>query len=223
MRHRVNPLVFVVSVSLSAAAALLGATWAASAAEGCFEKPGREIELGHWYYHTDRLHHRRCWFFEPSDSAVTPSASTERTPAPNANYDPPWYFRFATGIAQTFSGEPKQNSMSSPSTETSQSNISAYSSELPQSSILNNPGSVTRTASPRHSTIRKIARQDQPQLAPAPTTTGLASAEQHNQVPPQSAAEKDEKQARQLTDAERQSLFEDFLKWYRDRGIYGQP
>jgi hypothetical protein len=222
MRHRVNSLVFMVSVSLSAAAALLGATSVASAAERCFEKPGRETELGHWYYHTDRLHHRRCWFFEPSEATATPSASTDRTPAPNANSDPPWYFRFATGIAQTFSAEPKQNSMSSPSAETPQNNISAYSSEPPQSSLLNNSGSVTRTASPKHSTPRKIAR-DQPQLAPAPTTTGVASTERRNQLPPQSAAEKDEKQAPQLTDAERQSLFEDFLKWYRDRGIYGQP
>jgi hypothetical protein len=222
MQHRVTSLVFMVSVSLSAATVLLGATWVASAAEGCFEKPGRDTELGHWYYHTDRLHHRRCWFFEPSEATVTPSASTDRTPAPNANYDSPWYFRFATGIVQTFSAQPKQNSMSSPSAETSQNNISAYSSEPPQGSLLNNSGSLTRTASPKHSTTRKIARQDQP-LAPAPTTTGLASTERRNQSPPQNAAEKDEKQARQLTDAERQSLFEDFLKWYRERGIYGQP
>lgn len=221
MRHRVNSLVFMVSVSVSVAAALLGATSVASAAEGCFEKPGRETELGHWYYHTERLRHRRCWFFEPSEAKVAPSASTDKTPAPNANYDPPWYFRFATGIAQTFSAEPKQNSISSPSAETSQNNISAYSSEPPQSSLLNNSGPVTRTASPKRST-RKIARE-QSQLAPAPTTTGLASTERRNQLPPQSAAEKDEKQAPQLTDVERQSLFEDFLKWYRDRGIYGQP
>jgi hypothetical protein len=211
------------SVGLLAAAMLLGATSVASAAERCFEKPGREVDPGHWYYHTDRLHHRRCWFFEPSEATATPSASTDQAPAPNANHDAPWYNRFATGVAQTFSPEQKQNSIASPSAETSQNNISAYSSEPPKNGILNNSGSVTKSTSPRRSTTPKIVRQDQPALTPLPATTGLASTERRNQTPPQSTVEKDEKPPRQLTDAERQSLFEDFLKWYRDRGIYGQP
>jgi hypothetical protein len=213
MQDRVK-LVSMVSVSLLAAATLLGATRVASAAERCFEKPGREVESGHWYYRTDRLHHRRCWFVEPAEATVTPSASTDRTPAPNAKNDDPWYNRFATGLVQTFSLAPKQNSTSSPSAETSQNNISAYSSEPPQNSLVNNAGSVSKSASPKRSMIRKIARQDQPQLAPPPTTTGLASSERSQPV---------EKQARQLTDAERQALFAEFLKWYRERGIYGQP
>jgi hypothetical protein len=221
MQNRVK-LVSMVSVSLLAAATLLGATLLASAAEGCVEKPGREVEQGHWYFRTDRPHHRRCWFFEPSEATSTASASTDRTPAPTANHDEPWYNRFATGVAQTLSPEQKQNSMSGPSAETSQNNISAYSSEPPKTSILNNSGSVTKTASPKRSTTPKIARQDQPASAPPPTTTGLAGAERRNQTP-QSTPEKDEKQARQLTEAERQSLFEEFLKWYRERGIYAQP
>jgi hypothetical protein len=222
MQHRVK-LVSMASVSLLAAATLLGATSGASAAEGCFEKPGREVDPGHWYYRTDRLHNRRCWFFEPSEATVTPSASTDRAPAPNANHDEAWYNRFATGVAQTLSPQQKQNSIASPSAETSQNNISAYSSEPPKNGILNTSGSVTKSASPKRSTTPKIVRQDQPALTPPPATTGLASTERRNQTPPQSTAEKDDKQARQLTDAERQSLFEDFLKWYRDRGVYGQP
>lgn len=222
MQDRVK-LVSMVSVSLLAVATLFGATSLASAAEGCFEKPGREVESGHWYFRTDRVHHRRCWLFEPSQATITPSASAERTPAANANRDEPWYNRFATGVTQTFSPEQKQNSMSSPSTETSQNNISAYSSESPKNSILTNSGSVTKNASPKRSTTPKIVRQDQPAPAPAPTTTGLAGTERRNQTPPQSTPEKDEKQARQLTDTERQLLFEEFLKWYRERGIYGQP
>jgi hypothetical protein len=221
MQDRVK-LVSMVSVSLLAAATLLGATLLASAAEGCFEKPGREVEPGHWYFRTDRLHHRRCWFFEPSEATITPSASTDRTPASAANHDESWYNRFALGVAQTFSPEQKQNSMSSPSAENSQNNISAYSSEPPKNSILNNSSSVTKTASPKRSTTPKVARQDQAAFAPPPTTTGLAGTERRNQTP-QSTPEKDEKQARQLTDADRQSLFEEFLKWYRERGIYVQP
>jgi hypothetical protein len=212
MQHRVNSLVSMVAVSLLAAAMSLCATGLASAAEGCLEKPTREVKPGHWYYTTDRLHHRQCWLFQPSEAT-----STDRTPASNANSEEPLFSRFATGIAQGISSEPKHNSMLSPSAETSQKNISSFSSEPPQN------GSVTKTASPKRSMIRKIVRQDQPQLAPPPTTTGLVSAARGDQLPPQTAAEKDDKQAQQLTDAERQLLFEEFLKWYRDRGIFGQP
>jgi hypothetical protein len=109
--------------------------------------------------------------------------------------------------------------MLNPSAETSQNNISAYSSEPPSNSILNNPGSGTKIAPPKRPTTRKIARQDQ--LALPPTTTGVAS--RRNQLPAQNTAEKDDKQARQLTDAERQLLFDQFIKWYRERGIYGEP
>jgi hypothetical protein len=220
MHHRVNSLASALFVRLLAAAMLLGATRVASAAEGCFDKPGREVNPGHWYYHSDRLHHRRCWFFEPSEP-VTPTASTDHPPVQNAN-EVPWVYRFAAGIVG-FSFEPKQNSISSSSADTSQNNISSFSAEPPQNGILNNSGSVTKTASPKRSLIHKIARQDQPQLTPPPTTTGVASIQRPEQLPAQSAAEKDDKQARQFTDAERQSLFQEFLKWYRDRGVFGQP
>jgi hypothetical protein len=220
MQHRVNSLGPVVFVLLLAAAMLLGPTRVASAAEGCFEKPGRDVNTGHWYYRSDRLRHRRCWFFEPSQA--TASAAADRTPAQNATNEVPWLYRFAAGLVG-FSFEPKQNSISSSSADTSQNNIAAFSSEPPQNSIVNNSGSATKTASPKRSLTRKIARQDQPQLAPPPTTTGVASTQQPDQSPPQSTAEKDEKQARQLTDAERQSLFQEFLKWYRDRSVFGQP
>src|SRR5215475_9120592 len=103
MQHRVSSLVSMVAVSLLAATTLLGATSVASAAEECLDKPGQEVEPGHWYYRTDRLHGRRCWFFASSRTTLTPSASTDRMPAPNANHDDPWYSGLATGIVQGFS------------------------------------------------------------------------------------------------------------------------
>lgn len=221
MRHRVNSLVSMVFVSLLAAAMVPGATRVASAAEGCIEKPGREVKQGHWYFRSDRLHHRRCWFFESSATA-TPSASTDRTPAANAKPES-WLNLFAAGATQNANSEPKQSGTLSPSAQTSQDNISAFSPEPPQTGIPNSSGAVMKTAPPKRLLTRKIVRQDQPQLAPPPTTTGLAGTERPDQLPTQTAAEKDDKQAQQLTDAERQALFEEFLKWYRSRAIFGQP
>jgi hypothetical protein len=217
MQHRLDSLLSIALVSLLAAATLLCATGLASAAEGCIEKPTPEVKQGHWYYNTERLHQRRCWFFKPSEATVTPSASPDRTAAPNANYEEPWLHLFGTGSAQSISSEPRQNSMSSPSAESSQNSISSFSSEPPHS------GSITKTASPRRSLTHKSAKQEQPQLAPPPMTTGFVGTERRDQLPLQSTAEKDEKQEPQLTDAERQALFDEFLNWYRDRAIFGQP
>lgn len=223
MPHRVNSLVSAVFVSSLAAAMLLGPTRVASAADECFEKPEREVKAGHWYYYADRVHHRRCWFFEPSQATVSQRPSTERTPAPNADSQQSWLSRFATGVTQTFSSEPKQNGISTVSPESPQNNISAYSSDPPQTGVSDNSGAVTRTASPRRLRNNKSARREQPQIASTPTTNGLASTERHDQLPPQRITEKDEKQTGPLTPGERQELFEDFLKWYRDRSVFGRP
>jgi hypothetical protein len=223
MPHRVSSLVSAVFVSSLAAAMLLGPTRVASAADECIEKPEREVKAGHWYYYSDRVHHRRCWFFEPSQAAVSPRPTTERTPAPNADSQQSWFSRFATGVTQTFSSEPKQNGISTFSPESPQNNISAYSSDPPQTGVSDNSSPVTKATSPRHLRTNKSARREQPQIASPPTTNGLGSTERRDQLPPQPITEKDEKQTGPLTAGERQELFEDFLKWYRDRSVFGQP
>jgi len=206
MRHRVDLLVSVVFVPVLAAAMLLGAARVASAAEGCIEKPGAEVDGGHWYYRVDRQHHRRCWFLG-SEGAVTAASNTDEVP---------WFYRFAAGLVGV-SFAPKQNSVTGISADTSKNNMSASSPE-PTQNAMSNSGS--KTASPKGSLTRKIARQDQSQSAPPPMTTGLAST-QTGQL--QNPAEENERQARPLSDADRRLLFQEFLKWYRDRGVYGQP
>jgi hypothetical protein len=57
------------------------------------------------------------------------------------------------------------------------------------------------------------------QTKPPPATNGVAIVERKNQLT--GNGEKNEKPAPQFTDAERQALFDDFLKWYRDRGVFG--
>ncbi len=210
MPHRVNSLAPVVFAGSLAAAVLFGANWAASAAGECIEKPDLEDNrAGHWYYHVDRVHHRRCWYFETSEATVNPPSSADRVPAASADSQQSWFSRLSAGLAKTFSSEPKQSS------------ISAFSSELPQNSILDNSSAGTKTTSPRHPS--KIERQERSQIEPPATTNGSAGAERRDQSPPQRTAEKDEKHSPLLTAAERQALFEDFLKWYTDRGIFGRP
>src|SRR6266436_2148638 len=124
MPYRVNPLVSAVFVSSLAAAMFLCLNWAAGAASECVGKPDLAVnQAGHWYYYVDRVHHRRCWFFEPSKATASPPSSADRMPAPNTDSQQSWFSRFAADVAKTFSTEPQQNS------------ISAFSSEPPQNSI----------------------------------------------------------------------------------------
>jgi hypothetical protein len=209
MPHRVNPLVSAVFTGSLAAAMLLCPNWAARAAGECISKPDQEVnQAGHWYYYVDRVHHRRCWFFEPSKATASPPSSADRMPAPNTDSQQSWFSRFAADVAKTFSTEPQQNS------------ISAFSSEPPQNSIPDNSSTATKLTSPKRSSTNKMASRERPQIEP-PTTSGVASTERQDQLPPQGNTEKNEKRSPQLTDTERQALFDDFLKWYRDRSIFG--
>jgi hypothetical protein len=158
----------------------------------------------------DRVHHRRCWFFEAEEATVSPESSIDQVPPPNADSEESWFSRLAAGVARAFSLEPRQNS------------ISAFSSEVPQNSIPELSSTITRTTSSKRPTSSKIAKRERSQIVPFPTTNGVASAERRDQLPPPRTAEKDKKHTPPLT-AEQQALYEDFLKWYRDKGIFGRP
>jgi hypothetical protein len=215
MPYRVNPLVSAVFVSWLAAAMFFSLNWAAWAASECIGKPDQAVnQAGHWYYYFDRAHHRRCWFFEPSKTTVGPPVSAERVPVPNAESQESWFSRFTTDLAKTFSTQPQQSSIQ-------QSNISAYSAEPPQNTVVDNSIAVTKLTSPKHHRINKIVSRERSQTEPPPVTSGVATTERQGQLPPQGNAEKVEKRTPQLTDIERQALFDDFLKWYRDRSIFG--
>jgi len=211
MPRRVNLWVPALLAGLLGAAVVLGSRWSASAGGGCIEKPDPEVnQAGHWYYHVDRVHHRRCWFFEASEATVSRASSIDQAPAPNADYEESWFSRFTAGLARTLSPEPQQNS------------ISAYSSEPPQNTIPDNSSTVIKTTSSRRPRTTKIAKREPSKIVPLPTTNGLASAEQRDQLPPQRTVEKAKKQTSQLT-AGQQALYNDFLKWYMDKGIFGRP
>jgi uncharacterized protein YraI len=220
------------------------------------------------------VHHRRCWFFEPSKATVSPAASADRAPAQNTESQQSWFSRLTTVLAQ-----PKQSS-------TRQSSISAYSSEPPQNTVLDNsivvttvrsdvvlragpgadfraighvPGgtelkttdcmggwcrvefngiagfvgadlgndaaipssSARRVESRKLTSPTKIVSGARSQISPPPATNGFANGERHSQL--SGNGEKNENPAPELTDTDREALFDDFLRWYRDRSVFGGP
>jgi hypothetical protein len=75
-----------------------------------------------------------------------------------------------------------------------------------------------KLTSPRHPRT-KIVSREWSQTKPPPATNGVANAERHDQLP--GNGEKNENPAPQLADTKGQALFDDFLKWYRDRSVFG--
>ena len=202
MLYRPNPLVAVVYASSLAAAVVLGANWAASAAGRCIEKPNQKIDqAGHWYYHVDRERHRRCWFFETSEVTTSPVPSPDRLSA-NADSQP-WFSQLAAGLAQTFSFERQQNSA------------------IDDSNTASN--TITKASSPKHPKTNKMAAKKRSRIVRLTETTGVARAESGDQSLPQSASERNEIHSPQLTAADRNALYQEFLKWYVDRNILGRP
>jgi hypothetical protein len=214
MPYRFNLLVFGAFVSSLAVPMFLCLNRDAVAASECVGKPDRPVnQAGHWYYYVDRVHHRRCWYFEPSKAIVSVAASADRVPTQNTDSQQSWFSRLTTGLAKTFSKQSQQSSVQ-------QSSISAYSSdsEPPQNTVVDDSINATKLTSPKHLRTNKIVRRERPQTKPSPTTNGVANAE-HDQLP--GNVEKNEKPAPQFTDPERQALFDDFLKWYQDRSVFG--
>jgi hypothetical protein len=259
-----NRFVSTVFVSSLAAPMFLCLNWDAVAASECVGKPDRPVnQAGHWHYHVDRVHHRRCWLFEPSNARVGPAQNTDTQQS--------WFSHLTPILAKTFSKQPQQSSVQ-------QSSISSYSSEPPQNTVLENstvvatvssdvvlragpgadfsaighvPGGTElettdciggwcrvdfngifgfvsvadriaenrKLTSPKHLRTNKIVSREQSQTRPAPATNGVANAERHDQLPGND--EKIEKPAPRLTDTEREALFDDFLKWYQDRSVFG--
>jgi hypothetical protein len=128
-------MVSAVFASSLAAALFLCLNLGAGQASECVGKPDRSVnQAGHWHYYVDRVHHRRCWSFEP------PAASADRGSAQNRDSQQSWFSRLTPILAKTFSKQPQQSSVQ-------QGSISSYSSEPPQNTVVDNSIIVTTVGS----------------------------------------------------------------------------
>jgi hypothetical protein len=203
----------------------------ASAAGECLESPNqRTTQSGHWYYYSDRAQNRRCWFFQSSEAKSSDARSTdvrsvdvrspevrsvEATASPPAAAPPAATYqdspqsllsRFAAGFSQPYPSPPPQQNVSQ------------------QSAVPEEPAEAPKTASPKPSRASKVSKRENERLQTAPpVTSGAASADrqQDRSQQPAPAAEKEEKPARPIDVADRESLYQDFMKWQRGRTAYG--
>jgi hypothetical protein len=117
MQHRLNVLVFA-SFALLLVALQLGTQAPVFAADDCLEQAGPGDQAGHWYYHIDWGHSRKCWYFRRATEAA-PNPSPNQQSPPNENSEQSFLSRLATGVQQTFRfGTQKPEPQNNPTTQT---------------------------------------------------------------------------------------------------------
>jgi hypothetical protein len=177
-------------VGLIAGAVTLAADYPALATDDCLASPNQQLAPGgHWYYHTDRATNRKCWYLGAS-GAQTPAAETPQ-PQPTVEATPQPTF----GSFFSLMGLPP------PAT--------APQSDTPNSAGRN--GEAARSDDSRNVAApapRPARRPDsQAALTPKPRRPPPAR-------PPVGRA--DEQPASPSDQAERDALFQEFLRW-KDR------
>jgi hypothetical protein len=175
-----------VSVGVLAAAIMLGANCAALAADDCLAAPNRPLAPGgHWYYHFDRASGRKCWYL------AGPAG-----PAPAAR--PP--------VAQAPQSPDPTPAPAQPSFSSLFSSLSAGFAPPSSPPITAGDGRVVPSA-PADELKTGEAEPGRP------SRMALA-AKQHRTVhlrPPAEHAE--ERPAASHDQTERDTLFEEFLRW----------
>jgi hypothetical protein len=86
------------------------------------------------------------------------------------------------------------------------------------SPIPDKSGGATQSNSPEPARRDKTARRERPQIAPPLATTGAGD---RRDQPKQSAS--DERQVPPFNEADRELLFQDFVKWQLERNLFGRP
>jgi hypothetical protein len=200
-------------VSSLAAAPFLCLNLAAGEASECVGKPDRSVnQTDHWH---SRMHHRRSQ--SPQNTVVDNSivVATVRSDVvlragPGTDFSAIGHVPRGTELETTdciggwyqveFNGIAGFVGAADPGNDTTIRRPSARRAEN------------HKPTSPKHLRTNKIVSRERSQTKPPPATNSVANAERHNQLP--GNGEKNEKHTPQLTDTQRQALFDDFLKWY---------
>lgn len=170
----------------------------------CLENPTRMAQPGHWYYYSDRTHNRRCWTFAPSAPAPVAAA-----PAPPPQ-DDDLFSHIATGFTQTFALPPPPP-VQPPAAEAAADAAPAAAPQAAppaparQQRLVRVPRTARVSAAPARAPVATAPRQ-----AAAPATVP-------HQAAPADAAARTTPVAAPSDVADRETLYQNFMKWQGER------
>jgi hypothetical protein len=171
----------------------------AQAGDDCLTAPDRPIGPGgHWYYHLDRAHDRKCWYLvEPEARAPTadlpPPQPLAPPPAATPAPQPSGLETFFSSLSNGFSTQPASPQPAAPATYNTQSlrpnNADAATPQRPVHTTRRTDGEDAQAAKPPH--------------AARPNPTQVNNPTQANGGAPTAPSEQSEHDA----------LFQEFLRW----------
>jgi hypothetical protein len=184
MSKRVISCVNSVSVGLIAAAVMLGSSQA-TRADDCLAAPNRPpAPGGHWFYHVDHAADRKCWYLvEPA--ARAPAAEVPAPPPVSEATPQPTFGSFFSSLG--FAG-------STPQPDTT------GDARIMQTARPDDPRSDDATSR-------------QPRVARHPVTEASLVQKPHRPARVRPPAEHADEPAASPAQAERDALFQEFLKW----------
>ncbi len=192
MSTRVMSCVLAVFVGLI----MLGGNRSVLAADDCVAGPSRPpAPGGHWYYHRDRASDRKCWYLvEPAARAPTAEAMQPQ-PAPEPSPQPvsqPDFGSFFSSLSAGFPGSANGTQPVAPTPD------ARSPQAAPADGLRNAEAAPAHDLQPAHRPVALSA------LAPKPRQPTHAR-------PP--AEHADEQAAGPPDQAERDALFQEFLRW----------
>jgi hypothetical protein len=190
MSKRVISCVPALCAGLIATVIMLESDFATLAADDCLAGPNRpSAQGGHWYYRVDHAANRKCWYLvkpaarRPAADAPEPQPASEAAPQPT----------FGSIFSAFAAGFPGATAGAQPDPTTGDARI-------------------TQTARPDDPRNDATAPGRSPRIARRPDVAALVP-KQHRPVHARPPAEHADEQAAPPAQAERDALFQEFLKW----------
>jgi hypothetical protein len=175
---------------LIATVIMLESDFATLAADNCLAGPNRpSAQGGHWYYRVDHAANRKCWYLvepaarRPAADAPEPPPASEAAPLPT----------FGSIFSAFAAGFPGATAGAQPDPTTGDARI-------------------TQTARPDDPRNDATAPGRSPRIARHPDVAALVP-KQHRPVHARPPAEHADEEAAPPAQAERDALFQEFLKW----------
>jgi hypothetical protein len=187
----------VVSVGLFATVIMLSTNYATAtlAADDCLAGPNRPPAAGgHWYYRLDHVNNRKCWYLVEPEARTPTAEAAEPQPSPDPAPQPPpppqpTFGSFFSSLSTGFTGWTQPN--------------------IPNSDVRS-----AQTAHPDDLKDGEASSGRQPRMVRHPDAEAALAPKPHRPAharPPAEHAE--ERPAPQLNQAERDALFQEFLRW----------
>jgi len=186
MQKRTSARIPAVTASLFAVAFALDPAGLLAASD-CLEQPSRS-QGSHWYYHLERTSGRKCWHLKEGELAAKPPQAEVPAPlgAPEPARQPPPFSSFFSSLTSGFT------TAGAPQPDAANRDPRGMAIVQPGAPRIDDAAPKRRRADAKAAPVPKPDRQDSSRGAKAPA---------------------DQPRPVSLDQAERDRLFQDFLRW----------